>query len=184
MLSVASSPSLTNSVQPTSSQNRQYPGALRSGAADYNLHHYDDIIRGQAEILHTIMLSQGKVIPPGVLCDVIYRYMPVDDHTPDEQRVTQIASDRSRSMVRRGTSPSTTWPRSQSRRPRPLEDSMARTQEHARSQSIRPRTRDKGAARPSVQQRIGCGRGAPIRPREETITEKLYCDFLKHQHQT
>ena len=104
MLSVASSPSLTNSVQPTSSQNRQYPGALRSGAADYNLHHYDDIIRGQAEILHTIMLSQGKVIPPGVLCDVIYRYMPVDDHTPDEQRVTQIASDRSRSMVRRGTS--------------------------------------------------------------------------------
>ena len=63
MLSVASTPSMTSPAQTT--PHRPYPGALRGGPADYNLQHYDELAKGQAEVLHNIMLSQSVVIPRG-----------------------------------------------------------------------------------------------------------------------
>ena len=67
--------------------NRRYPAATRSEVmADYNMCHYESAVIKQAEVVRTMMNLHGTEIPMGVLCDLIYRYAPIDEENSFELR--------------------------------------------------------------------------------------------------
>ena len=92
MLSVASTPSLTS---PARNPQVVYPGALRSGLADFNMQHYDEEMKLQATSMHNLMLAQDVSIPPGVICDLILRYRKPkkEDKNIDDSK-EETATDR------------------------------------------------------------------------------------------